>query len=153
MDGREWDGKGLFKIMYYFKSLCKDKSQWLRRNHWKKIYTPWYKEVLKTLIWYPCPVPKTIYTFQFTPNDLKLLYFLRFNGIKEPVCILWSKRKKQLVVAELTVFCITEVSINEKYAKGLVGEHSDMMWRNSGGLFVKVRYGEFPAHHYRQFAP
>lgn len=29
----------------------------------------------------------------------------------------------------------------------------DMMGRNRGGLFVEVGCRQFPAHHYRQFAP
>lgn len=52
-----------------------------------------------------------------------------------------------------TALSVAEVSSVEKYAEDLVRELNDVMRRNTGGLFVKVGYREFPDHHYRQFAP
>lgn len=51
------------------------------------------------------------------------------------------------------VLSVAGVSSAEQYSEGPVGELSDALGRNTGGLFVKVGCREFPDHHYKRFAP
>lgn len=87
------------------------------------------------------------------PNDLKLLCFLRFCRIKGSESVYRALEGINIGVSGNTLLWVAEVSSVERHAEDLASELNDVMWRNTGGLFVKVGYREFPDHHYRQFAP
>lgn len=88
------------------------------------------------------------------PNDLNLLYFLSLCKIKGSECIYRALEGiNHRCIKEYPALGLVEVSSAEKYTEDLAGKLNDVMWRNTGGLFVKVGCREFPAHHYRQFAP